>query len=250
MGITIMELPITSSCTNRRLKTIINTLNILINDNDKSKYLCVFDLDGCLTDYNTTYDFIGFLLLRKNLLRYTLYIFSLSLFSIVIALMQKLFRTNIDLNKLFALEFIRGVPRKFMNQIAKDYSRRLSRYIKIKRTFPFELLEECKSGYKVFVVSKTLDPLRYIENYIGVKVYTSKIRYSKSSKVASLEYDINKKLLVEILLKKLQINPLLIVSDDPNDMFDIFPVKILVKNRQSAKCPTLNLKFLGRIVEC
>lgn len=162
----------------------------------------------------------------------------------MVSLIQKVIRFNIDLAKLFALNFIRGISQKDVCEAAKVYSRYLLESMKSKKNSILELLKNCKRNYKVFIISRTLDPLKLIGQMLGVQMISSRIKYV-DLKVKSLECDIDKKMVIEKLAKLYQLSPLLIVSDDKEDMLEVFPIKVLVKNSCGLPCNLFIYRFLG-----
>jgi len=227
---------------NERLKDVTELLGSA--KNDPEKYFVVFDLDGTLTNYNTTYDFIGYLLLHINPSKYALYVLAIPLF-LMTDLIRKVIRSNLDISKLFALKFIKGISQNVMYKVARTYSSYVLKDIKSRRKSILELIENCSRNYKVFIISKTLDPLKFIGQMLTIQIITSKIGYV-DLKVESLEYDINKKLVIEKLAKFYQLHPLLIVSDDKEDMLEIFPIKVLVKNSRGVVDKFLRCRFPGK----
>jgi len=197
-------------------------------------YLCVFDLDGTLTGSNTTYEFVEFVLRHRMPKRYRVYAVLKPLFSIV-GLLQGVAGLRANLNRWVMLRFIRGMLKEELYRLGKIYSWQVLRDANTsERRVIVTLMKTFASEHKVLIISKTIDPLTQLGQIFGVDMVTSQLRYI-NSRVNGLLRDIDKRSVIEEVLQSQRLRSLLIVTDDPEELLDIFPLKVFVVNRCQRK---------------
>ena len=139
----------------------------------------VFDVCDTLFYSNTTFDFIKFVLYRKNKLNYLVFLLvnsKLSPFFYPIYFLQK-FIYKSDLFKKFSLKLLVGYSKEELENSGNDFFHQFLKHRKITQTH--HLLDMAKTnGEDIYLVSASLEPVvsAIAENY-NLKYFSSSLDY-------------------------------------------------------------------------
>lgn len=201
---------------------------------DSPHSLCFFDLDGTLTDSNTTYAFIRFVLIRRSFTRYLFFTLLWRPVALITELLTSLFNPRIDLFKVTMVRFLDGIPRGRIHEYGLCFSGLIAKEMRSgDRVGLFELLDHLRKLSNVFILTRTIEPMQHLQEFLGVRVVTSELRYDESLRVCGISAEVDKHAVVRNIVLKQGLRPYLVVSDDYHDLMDIFPLRLKVINSTS-----------------
>lgn len=224
----------------KAVKTILDRLNP-----ESRQSFCLFDLDGTLTDSNTTYEFVGFMLRREYPARYLAYRLLRRPLAFFTDPMQMLFKPRVDLYKVIMIRLLDGIPKRKIHSYGLLFSRLLAKEMRNgDRAVMLETLERLRHLSNVFIVTRSIDPVQHLQQLLEVVVVTSDLRYDEKSRARGLGREVDKGAIASYITQTLRMAPYAVVSDDDADLMDVFPFQLKVLNStRRGRCHLLGVEL-------
>lgn len=192
---------------------------------------CVFDLDGTLVDFNTTYHFISFVLARKSKRRFLAYELLSSPISALCHTINRIGLASRDLRKETSARFLKGTSYGEIERLGRVFCKGLCHTIETSDRSPLhEMLTRARAESDVYILSRTLVPLEALGSCLAVKVMSSRLNHDDSSKADGTFAELNKKDAMYLLAAERNLAYKMAVSDSPEDLVESFPFRLLVIN--------------------